>query len=254
MVKPHLRMDKNRVPILSGNEIDEWGESFVRDFCPEAMREPTPLDVDRFVCEYLGLTQDFAWLSNDGRYLGMTVFNDTRRVIVYEPEHDTAEYRKAKAGTVIIDNALLEKNKENRYRFTMGHEGAHAIFHTEHFAYDPNQLCFLDDIPEPMVQCRVDSTATLRKKDRNLWTPNDRMEWQANKMASAMLMPRSMVHKLFYSLQPSVDEHSLSAMAILSVADAFNVSNEAAHYRLLDLGLIKCRTNVEILLDFADGF
>lgn len=54
-------MDKNRVPILKGSEIDEWGESFVRDFCPDALYEPTPLDVDRFVCEYLGLTQDFAW-------------------------------------------------------------------------------------------------------------------------------------------------------------------------------------------------
>ena len=74
MIKPKLRMDRNRVPILSGNEIDEWGESFVRDFCPEAMCEPTSLDVDRFVCEYLGMTQDFAWLSNDGRYLGMTVY------------------------------------------------------------------------------------------------------------------------------------------------------------------------------------
>ena len=246
-------MDRNRVPILSGNEIDEWGEFFVRDFCPEAMCEPTPLDVDRFVCEYLGMTQDFAWLSNDGRYLGMTVFNDTGRVIVYDPDRNTADYRRAKAGTVIIDNALLEKNKENRYRFTMGHEGAHAIFHTAHFAYDPNQMCFLDDIPEPMVQCRVDSTATLRKKDRKLWTPNDRMEWQANRMASAMLMPMSMVNKLFYSLQPSGDGLGLTVMAILSVADAFNVSSEAAQYRLLDLRLIKCRTNVETLLDYADG-
>lgn len=245
-------MDKNRVPILKGSEIDEWGESFVRDFCPDALYEPTPLDVDRFVCEYLGLTQDFAWLSNDGRYLGMTVFNDTGRVIVYDPERDSADYLTAKAGTVIIDNALLEKSKENRYRFTMGHEGGHAIFHTEHFAYDPNQLCIFDEPPEPMVQCRADSTSTLRKKDARHWTPNDRMEWQANKMASALLMPRSMVYKLFRALPSTEDGLGFTAMAILSVADAFQVSNEAAQYRLLDFGLINNRTNVQALLDFAD--
>ena len=252
MIKAKLRMDKNCVPILHKDEIDAWGECFVQDFCPSAMREPMPLDIDRFVCEYLGLIQDFAWLSNDGRYLGMTVFNDTGRVIVYNPERDEAEFFRAKAGTVIIDNALTETNKEHRYRFTMGHEGAHAIFHTQHFAYDPNQISFLDDVPEPMVQCRADSTKILRDKAPKLWTPEERMEWQANRMASALLMPRAMVRKLYHSLPKTESGAGMAAMAILAVTEAFNVSSEAAQYRLLDCGLIHNRTNFQALLDFAD--
>ena len=245
-------MDKNRVPILRKSEIDDWGEAFVRDYCPAALQEPTPIDVDRFACSYLGLIQDFAWLSNDGRYLGMTVFNDTGRVIIYDPESNAADYMRAKAGTVIIDNGLLDGNKEHRYRFTMGHECAHAIFHKEHFAYDPDQTSFLYEAPEPMIQCREDSTKNLSKKSFALWTPTERMEWQANRLASAILMPRSSVYKLIRSL-PKDSGPEFDGMAIYSVSESFDVSPEAAQYRLLDLDLIKSRVNPQVLLDFADS-
>lgn len=251
MLRPRLRYDKHRVPILSKDEIDTLGEAFVRDFNPEALKEPVPLDIDRFVCDYLGLVQDFAYLSNDGRYLGMTVFNDTRRVVVFDPERNEADYMAARAGTVIIDNTLLEEGKEHRYRFTMGHEGGHGIFHTERFSYDPNQLCFGDVAREPMIQCRADGPSILRQKNVRQWTPEDRMEWQANRMASALLMPRSMAYKLVHSL-PKERGIDFDIMAILTVADAFDVSNEAAQYRLLDFGLIESRVPVQTLLDFSD--
>ena len=210
MLNPKLRYDRHRVPILSKEGIDELGEAFVRDFNPEAMKEPSPLDVDRFVCDYLGLIQDFAYLSNDGRYLGMTVFNDTGRVIIYDPERDEADYMAVNAGTVIIDNTLLETGKERRYRFTM------------------------------------------HRKSVAQWTPGDRMEWQANRLSSALLMPRSMVYKLVRSL-PQEKSIDFDIMAILAVADVFDVSNEAAQYRLLDFGLIRSRAPIQTLLDFSDA-
>ena len=252
MLKPRHRYDRYRVPILSKDGIDTLGEAFVRDFNPEALMEPLPLDIDRFVCDYLGMLQDFAYLSNDGRYLGMTVFNDTGRVVVYDPERNEADYIAARAGTVIIDNTLLANGKEHRYRFTMGHEGGHGILHTDYFAYDPDQTSFEDTEREPVIQCRVDGTSVLRQKNVRLWTPEDRMEWQANHMSSALLMPRSMVYKLVRSLsqEKSVE---FDIMAILTVADAFNVSNEAAQYRLLDFGLIRSREPIQTLLGFADA-
>lgn len=251
MIKAKFRLDKDRVPILRKSEIDEWGEAFVHDYCPAALHEPTPIDVDLFACGYLGLIQDFAWLSNDGRYLGMTVFNDTGRVIIYDPESDAADYMKAKAGTVIIDNGLLDRNKEHRYRFTMGHECAHAIFHKEHFAYDPDQTSFLYEAPEPMIQCREDGATNLSKKSPTFWTPTERMEWQANRLASAILMPRSTVYKLIRSL-PKGRGPDYDAMAIFAVSESFDVSLEAAQYRLLDFDLVQSRVNPQVLLDFAE--
>lgn len=252
MLKPRFRYDRYRVPILSRDGIDALGEAYMRDFNPESMLEPSPLDVDRFVCDYLGMMQDFAYLSNDGRYLGMTVFNDTNRVIVYDPEKNEADYIAARARTVIIDNTLLAVGKENRYRFTMGHEGGHGILHTHYFAYNPGQIYFEDAEREPVIQCRVDGPSALRHKNVQQWTPEDRMEWQANRMSSALLMPRSMVYKIVRNL-PQEKSVDFDIMAILTVADAFNVSNEAAQYRLLDFGLIRSREPMHTLLGFADA-
>lgn len=91
------------------------------------MTTPTEIDVDRFITRYLGLEQDFQYLSHCGVFLGMTVFNDTDRVPVFNPDRWEAKYIPVKAGTVIIDNILLEENQEHRYRFTCGHEAAHSL-------------------------------------------------------------------------------------------------------------------------------
>ena len=103
-----------------------------------------------------------------------------------------------------------------------------------------------------MVQCRADAPSILRQKSVAQWTPKDRMEWQANRLASALLMPRSMVYKLVRSL-PQEKSVEFDIIAILTVADAFNVSTEAAQYRLLDFGLIRSRAPLQTLLDFADA-
>lgn len=151
MYFPTYRIKKNGVPILKKTEIDTIAERFILDFNPEAMEIPMEIDIDAFILCYLGLTQDFQYLSHNGVYLGMTVFNDTNKVPVYVPETNTAEYISAKARTVIIDSNLLQEDQEHRYRYTMGHEGGHDIFHRRYFAYDPNQLSFLASVSVPII-------------------------------------------------------------------------------------------------------
>ena len=128
MYTPSYRTQKNGVPVLKKEEIDTIGEAYVRDFQPEVLRNPAPVDIEGFIECYLGMTTDYQYLSHNGIYLGMTVFNDTDRVIVWSPETNRAEYISAKARTVIVDNSLLEESQKHRYRFTLGHEGGHDIF------------------------------------------------------------------------------------------------------------------------------
>ena len=64
------------------------------------------MDIEGFIEFYLGMTPDYQYLSHNGVYLGMTVFNDTNKVPVYDPATNRAEYISAKARTVIIDNRL----------------------------------------------------------------------------------------------------------------------------------------------------
>lgn len=167
MYTPSLRVKNNGVPILSKAEIDAIGERFVQDFQPEVLTNPSPVDIEGFIEFYLGMTPDYQYLSHNGVYLGMTVFNDTDKVPVFDPATNRAEYISAKARTVIIDNRLLDEGQRHRYRFTLGHEGGHDIFHSGYFSYNPDQVSIFDDeLIAPMIQCRVDNPRTFARYGR----------------------------------------------------------------------------------------
>ncbi|MCX7885560.1 MAG: ImmA/IrrE family metallo-endopeptidase [Caloramator sp.] len=179
-------------------------------------------------------------------HLGMIVFNNTNKVIVYNPDKNKAEYISAKEGTVIIDNTLLESNLEGRYRFTMAHEGAHWILHRHIYQRNTNQISFFDNLNEPLVKCR--STSIDGKiKPVQLWDDNDTMEWQANYMSSAILMPKSMIFTLFKECGfgknmdeiMGIEDFYLSDVFSKYIAAIFNVSFQAAKIRLKNLGIIK---------------
>lgn len=247
MYRPDIKRKSSGAPVLSRKEIDVIGENLVDEFMPEALKTPQEIDIDLFVQDYLGMEQDFQYLSHCGLYLGMTVFNDTDKIPVYNPAEHCAEYISAKANTIIIDNSLLEENQEHRYRFTMGHEAGHGFLHKEYFVYDPNQMTlfdFLGQAPAPMVQCRID-TKKLDTDQIKTWTDRDWMEWQANALSSAILMPVSMVRLIAESFgNLNLPKRLLYYAMIEKVASVFNVSLEAAGYRLKQLGYISGETKL----------
>lgn len=239
MYRPVIARKKSGAPVLSRKEIDIIGENLVGDFMPGALETPQEIDIDSFAQNYLGMDQDFQYLSHCGVYLGMTVFNDTDKVPVYDPQRECADYISAKAHTVIIDKTLLAENQEHRYRFTMGHEASHEFLHKEYFVYDPDQMTifdYMDEAPTAMVQCRID-TKKMDAKPKKIWTDRDWMEWQANALSSAILMPVSMVRQVAESVKTTkaVFRNYITAA---KVSNVFNVSFEAASYRLKQLGYI----------------
>lgn len=198
----HIRRSASGVPILSRDQIDELGERLVGDFQPELLTKPKELDIEAFVEFYMGLRLDFQFLSCHGRYLGMTIFNDTDKVIIYDPRREVADYIHANAGTVIIDSTLLSPKQQHRMRFTLGHEGAgHAFLHGEYYSRHPqsNALCANTEnmadnrhLHEPVYLGRYAPRNDI-----------DWMEWQADAMSSATLMPRCSVIKHIKTVQDS---------------------------------------------------
>ena len=234
MYNPTFKTTARQLPILSHNEMDTMGERLVADFYPAAMETPMEIDIDRFLTQYLGLTQDFKYLSHCGLYLGMTVFEESDRIIVFNPDEYKAEYITAKAGTVFIDCSLLDCNQEHRYRFTVAHECSHQILHFKYFEHLSSMLS-ADYIPS--IQCRVDKTKAPNHTNYKR-TEKDWMEWQANCLASSILMPRKMVLKAVRQAErksPSVNA------GLEAVIRTFNVSNEAAYFRLQELGIIQAQ-------------
>lgn len=257
MFKPSFRTKRDGVPILSRKEIETIAEGYIDDFQRSALYNPETIDIDSFIECYLGMTPDYQYLSHNGIYLGMTVFNDTDKVPVYNPSTNEADYISARARTVIIDRRLVEdQRQEHRCRFTQAHEGGHDVFHTPVFYRDPRQLCFLEEDRSPVIQCRVDAGRNPRKTDPRLWTDKERMEWQANAFASCLMMPRPATRKIFEG--NACSNRSMQIVATIGqMVDIFNMSQEAVVYRLKDLGLIQDTEVANYLpnspfLDFCD--
>ena len=85
---------------------------------------------------------------------------------------------------ICIDQTLDPEerpNIENRYRFTLAHEGGgHWRLHRPYLTSDPNQASLFGDPAQPAVVCRSSQS-------------KERVEWQADFYASCLLMPRAMV-------------------------------------------------------------
>ena len=240
MIKLDLRRKDSGVPILSREELDEIAFNVLADFNYEVLLEPQEVDIDLFAQEYLGMDQDFQFLSHNGIYMGMTIFNDTDNLPVYDPIKRRAEYVSEKA--IVIDNSLLEDDKEHQYRFTMGHECIHGMLHKAFFSALPGQLTMFDQLgpefSEPMIRCRVVTAGRTNWNYRN-WTDIDWMEWQANAGASALLMPAYAV-KILSEKAKKYGYRGISHARVMvaEMMRVFNVSHSAAAFRLKSLGLL----------------
>lgn len=239
MYEPRISRKRKNVPILSKKDIDFHAERYVDDFDSRILQKPQPLDIDRFAEQYLNLILDYQFLSCDGRYLGMTVFNDTNKIPVYIPEEDLADYIHADPGTIIIDNQLLVPGQEHRYRFTLGHECGHWIYHRAYFGFDPYQMC-LFEMSTPYINCREINRNYLHTHKQG-WDSVQWIEWQADQFAAGILMPASSVRSLF---QRSISSNSYLDIchAAKSVSNLYDVSEQAAYLRLRNLDIIETST------------
>lgn len=242
MYEPQFRSKKNGVPILKNEEIEQDAELFIRDFNPDLLKNPQPVDIEHFIEYYLNLTFEFNYLTHCGLILGRMVFNDTDKMPIYVPEMKQADYITAKRGTVMIDNTLLED--EHRLRSTMGHEAGHWIYHPGYYCIDPNQMTMFDTTEKITTACRrfdIEGGDCPEGGRKTLVTDHDWIEHHAKFFSAAILMPREAMrivcldskHRKDITLECMGFENAILAN---EVAEIFNVSAESARIRISQLG------------------
>lgn len=254
MISFNFKTKKNGVPIISKADIEYMAEKVVNSYNPKLMEGPEALDVELFIESYAGLEMDYQDLTHDGSILGMTVFNDCR-IPVYDSQSDKAVRIDVNEGTIIIDNSLLERDQLRRGRFTLAHEAAHWLLHRDIYLVNQDQISIFDvlgsnDSKLPVIKCRKYDIESKEKKD--FVSDDDWIEWQADYMASALLMPRMpfkrVVEEHFKLANTStcfcqsgrVLASDTWAVALISeLANYFEVSATAARIRLKNLGFIK---------------
>lgn len=96
---------------------------------------------------------------------------------------------------VDIDASLVPEDNPSmlgRYHFTLAHEAGHWRLHRHLFQRKANQLRLLpENVERPEYICRSNDT--------------DPLEYQANRFASCLLMPREMVKRAWHEWRGSMD-------------------------------------------------
>jgi len=240
----------NGIYRLSRPEIDLYAEDILVNFNRSLIHDPQPMDVDRLAENHLSLQLDFADITNNGSIIGLIAFSDGP-IDVYNPENDSVRKIYLKKGTALIDNALTTEDQHGRSRFTIAHECAHWLLHRpDDLYYD--QLALDLQIPRndalPAIICRKSESSFIKKYPQ---TPSEWREWQADNLASALLMPsfalKSVVRKLLSgeipvrTLMKRTDGTMVNintGVLAMKVATTFEVSFQAAEVRLRKLGYL----------------
>lgn len=237
MYQPKLRKQRNGIPVLKNCEIDDHAEGFLRDYDASLLVTPQPIDIEAFAEFYLNLSLDYVYLSHCGLILGRMVFQQTERVPVYLPKENSADYLYAKRGTLLIDNTLLDDQKEYRLRSTIGHECGHWLFHSDY--YSGKDKGSYQDSPwlAENTGCKntdIEGGAVMTGR-RRLITDMDWLEHHARYFSAAILMPKTP----FLSAISELTENGLTYEAGLSVklAGIFQVSPASVKIRLSQLNV-----------------
>ncbi len=170
---------------------------------------PKAVDIERII-EKLGVDIFYTHITNNGRILGKTVFNEG---LTTNYNNTLKEYRLISFTnpTIMVDMSLLECTNNGRLRFTLAHELAHYILHKEKYENT--------SISVALVEKTVDTSE----------------EWQANTLASCLLMPNNLLKKSFYEhKEKTINKNE----TIKSMMNIFEVSEQALLIRLKTCNLI----------------
>ena len=215
----------SEVPFIGQPQLESCTASLVEEFNQGGYNNKT-VDLVR-VCNFLEKTYNVIFVFNDdlgfdadGReILGKLSFNPMRLYV----------------------SSSIERNSP-RWRYTVAHEMGHFLLH---------QHVNLPSIVGTRLETEKNHRSRLFDDDPNIIR---RLEWQANAFASCLLMPRDRVFELLVNHIRRMGLNSFSHGIIFlddqpcnlwsfntlmsNLSKHFNVSKQAAEYRIAQLGLL----------------
>lgn len=242
MVNLDYKQKYNGQYILSKIDIEKIATDVLREFSPSNLVVPTQLDTMSFLQDYLGLNVKRKYIGTfESGILGSIVMCDEMEIPSYdEMFHPTVLIETY--GNVLISPDLSGRDNAPRRRYTEMHEGSHFILHKEYYKC----LDKKSTNQHKLIACR-----RMELLNDNSKTAMDWIEWQADYLAAALLMPqevfydyaRSIIRSLGVScgyLTISSGTNKRQAFEMISnIAEKFYVSYRAAQIRMIKLGLIR---------------
>lgn len=157
--------------------------------------------------------RDYHCLRKNGSILGETIF-DEGAAILYDQDEKRYRLIAVKAGTILVEERLCVDRLLGRLRFTCAHELGHWVLHQKLYSGT-------GDVAAYEGKTSLDESYGL-------------VEWQADALATALLMPLPQIKRSFYRLRAGRShEHLVAEMARI-----FQVSKQAMRIRLETRNLI----------------
>lgn len=230
------------VPALGKHELEYLAEEHTKSFSAFDGKNDPSFSVWKFAAYYLGKKVGFEWLSNDGCILGLSSFVGGTSVPVFDPGASMVRWRNLEANTI-----LLSKTLENmpyapgKPRFTLMHECAHHLLHKGYF-----QARAAKGSGKAVAYSLQRDEERLHPQEKKEWSDEERIEWQANYLASALLMPESRVERVleekgykedyFQHVLARSPESAAYRQLLSGLAFEFRVSMTVAQIRIETLG------------------
>ena len=228
---------------MSREELDELGEAIIKEyFRKHPNKAKSYVDVDDFISNYLGLQlQYFCFAEEEMGKLGFLADGKTP-LMVYQFNRVISHI--LPKNTIAISTAITGDKEHNRCRFTKAHEASHFIL--ARVNNEEYSARFYNDFDSQKIYGMQELSGMFNAG-----------EWQANTLASAILMPRFLVEK-------TLDKHNQSRRVkcygnytlsiqdkkrIKAMANELNVSFSAFLIRLKDLRLLEYHDMSEYIED-----
>ncbi len=237
---------ENGMYILSKHDIEDVATLILKEYYPENLNVPTPLNTIELLEEHLGLSVKRKYIGSVASgILGLIVMNDDVEIPSYDDMYRPAVLQET-YGTVLISQHLNGKENTPRRRYTEVHEAAHFILHSDYYNKCAKSTANRTNKNFDYIACR--KMEIYNRCSRN---DVDWMEWQADALAAALLMPKDI---FCYFAKSVIRQNGISRGYLISspyankrqafdiiteIAQKFNVSYRAAQIRMLHLELIR---------------
>ena len=181
MQKLSCSLDQNGVPCVSADQIENYAEAMLEDYDPRLVRQPQALDIDLFTEKYLEANLEIRPITPDRSILGVTVFQGGY-IPVYDRSKGALVPLDVCERTIIVEQGLLNPREPGRFNFTVAHEAGHLACHAD--VHIESGMVHRMNGGSTYIMCRESANGYDRHK------PEEWLEWQADYMAGALLMPR----------------------------------------------------------------
>jgi len=240
-------LDDSLVPFIHAIDLEKHAEAILLSFYPEALQQPTRLDV-RLFAKRLGLKIDEdRRLSRNGTIFGQMIFHDAT-VEYFDLERRRFNTFEATGGTILADPEIYFLRSLGSWNNTVIHECVHWLKHRKHIELERALGANVS-----RISCQVSETQSCNEEKRS---QTEWMEWHANALAPRILMPRAPFkqkaealiawHKTVGGLHKTTD---IMTAVICDLSDFFEVSLQSAKIRMIDIGY----TEAIGVLEYVDG-